>query len=92
VTVRIPGSPWLSLLDAQGEPVAPPASPGPEEAAINLDGCLTEELGRVAADETQDDWTVLHATRPGMYRIAAPYKLPRGTTCPQAPDEEEEED
>jgi hypothetical protein len=28
-------------------------------------------------------WTVLHAPGAGTYRIAAPYKLPRGTTCPE---------
>ena len=83
VVVRIPESPWLSLLDAQGRPVEPPASTGPGEAAINRDGCLSEGLERVTPGQAQDDWTVLHATRPGTYRIAAPYKLPRGTTCPQ---------
>ena len=29
VVVRIPESPWLSLLDAQGRPLEPPASTGP---------------------------------------------------------------
>ncbi|HEV7876033.1 MAG TPA: MFS transporter [Nocardioides sp.] len=86
VTVRIPDSPWLSLLDAQGEPVSPPASTDPEEAAVDHEGCLSEGLQRVAPHQAQDDWTVLHATRPGMYRIAAPYKLPRGTACPQERD------
>ncbi len=33
--------------------------------------------------ETADDWTVLHAPHAGTYRIAAPYKLPRGTACPE---------
>jgi hypothetical protein len=30
----------------------------------------------------RDDWVVLHAPVAGVYRIAAPYKLPRGTACP----------
>ena len=85
VTVRIPDSPWLSLLDASGKPLAA-ASTDPEGAAVSLVGCLSAALPGTDADQKQDDWTVLHATRPGTYRIAAPYKLPRGTTCPQETD------
>jgi hypothetical protein len=85
VTVRIPDSPWLSLLDARGKPLAP-ASTDPEQTAVSLAGCLSKALPGIGADHPQDGWTVLHATRPGMYRIAAPYKLPRGTTCPQGAD------
>jgi hypothetical protein len=89
VVVRIPDSPWLSLLDEEGKPVDAPASEVPGAPAVNLDGCLSEGLPQVTPGQdggTADDWTVLHATRPGTYRIAAPYKLPRGTTCPEVPD------
>ncbi|MCW2843083.1 MAG: rane protein [Nocardioides sp.] len=82
VLVRIPSSPWLSLLDEQGQPVAAPESTEPDTAPVNLYGCLSEELRATAPDQADDSWTVLHAPHPGTYRIAAPYKLPRGTTCP----------
>jgi hypothetical protein len=67
VTVRIPASPWLSLIDDQGLAIRDPS-----------EGCLSKQ----EQDSTQS-WTVLHATRAGTYRIAAPYTLPRGTPCPE---------
>ncbi|MCW2793873.1 MAG: rane protein, partial [Nocardioides sp.] len=82
VLVRIPSSPWLSLLDEEGKPVEAPQSTDPDIAPVNLDGCLSEEVRPTAPDQADDSWTVLHAPRAGTYRIAAPYKLPRGTTCP----------
>lgn len=83
VLVRIPHSPWLSLIDETGEPVQAPESTDPTLPAINLNGCLTEEIRTTGPDQPDDSWTVLHAPHPGTYRIAAPYKLPRGTTCPE---------
>jgi hypothetical protein len=96
--VRIPSSPWLSLVDADGKPVEAPESSDPDVAPVNLFGCLSEEVRAPATDGSdgsggadvaegadradQDRWTVLHAPGPGTYRIAAPYKLPRGTACP----------
>lgn len=74
VLVRIPASPWLTLVDDRGEPIPTPA-PG----APSLDGCLTV---RVDPGPPVDEWVVLHAPRAGLYRIAAPYGLRRGTTCP----------
>ena len=29
----------------------------------------------------RDNWLVLHATEAGVYRIGAPYKMPRGSAC-----------
>ena len=83
VTVRIPGSPWLSLLDAEGEPVAPPASPGPEEAAVNLDGCLTEEAR--AGCRGRDAGRLDGAARDpaGDVPHRRPLQAARGTTCPR---------
>ncbi|MBB6627149.1 MFS transporter [Nocardioides sp. KIGAM211] len=83
VVVRIPDSPWLSLLDGTGSPIAPPEVQ-PDLSVVNVDGCLS--IGPVPAVDGQpeDDWTVLHAPKAGTYRIAAPYKLPRGTACPDA--------
>jgi hypothetical protein len=83
VVVRIPDSPWLSLLDARGHAIPAP-EPGEGGApSINVEGCLSGYLPADAPADAGDDWTVLHAPRPGTYRIAAPYKLPRGTACPQ---------
>jgi hypothetical protein len=82
VLVRILYSPWLSLVDAQGDALEGPESEGPGLAPVNANGCLSEEEQPPAAGLPDDDWTVLHAPAPGIYRIAAPYKLPRGTACP----------
>ncbi len=80
VLVRVPDSPWLSLVDQAGDPIPAPASTVPGGTPVNTDGCLSQ------AETTRADqavrWTVLHAPEAGTYRIAAPYKLPRGTACP----------
>jgi hypothetical protein len=81
VRVRVPDSPWLSLVDLGGHPVPAPAPPAdaPDAAPVNTDGCLSQARpGKDAAVH----WTVLHAPRAGTYRLAAPYSLPRGTSCP----------
>ncbi|MFJ3926107.1 MFS transporter [Streptomyces sp. NPDC090022] len=86
VMVRIPHSPWLGLVDAEGRGV-----PGPQESAeskrrgaapkayVNTAGCLF----KAAPDAEGDVWTELLAPAPGEYRIASPYQLPRGTGCPE---------
>jgi hypothetical protein len=86
VLIRIPYSPWLGLVDKDGKSV-----PAPQETAAskadedgpktytNTDGCLMK--AEVNADG--DEWTELLAPRPGVYRLAAPYQLPRGTGCPE---------
>jgi hypothetical protein len=82
VLVRIPYSPWLSLVDEQGEPIEAP-QPDAAGTAINVDGCISDQPQPAAGpDQPEDVWTLLHAPHPGTYRIAAPYKLPRGTACP----------
>lgn len=75
VWLRIPSSPWLTLLDADGHSI--PAPRTPEE---NVAGCLS--VLRVPGTP-EDDWVVLDAPEAGTYRIAAPYSLRRGTACPQ---------
>ncbi len=72
VLVRIPHSPWLGLVDAEGRPVPPP------QGYANTAGCLF----KAEADAAGDVWTELLAPAPGEYRIAAKYQLPRGTPCP----------
>jgi hypothetical protein len=83
VLVRIPASPWLSLVQADGTPVPAPSPAADGQQPVNLDGCLTQmHEPAVPGKQPADDWTVLHAPTAGTYRIAAPYKLPRGTSCP----------
>ncbi|WP_457110416.1 MFS transporter [Marmoricola sp. URHA0025 HA25] len=67
VLVRIPYSPWLSLVDPRGR-----------RMTIGREGCFSAQPSS-AAD--QGHWLVLHAQEAGTYRIAAPYALPRGTPC-----------
>ncbi|UNO44065.1 MFS transporter [Streptomyces sp. MST-110588] len=86
VLIRVPYSPWLGLVDAHGRAVEPPR-PGPDGApAVNRDGCLTKAgpvpAGDGPGDRPADEWTFLRAPHAGTYRLAAPYRLPRGTACP----------
>ncbi|GAA3822299.1 MFS transporter [Streptomyces chiangmaiensis] len=87
VLIRIPYSPWLGLVDADGRSVKPPQetaeskhrAPGMPKAYDNVNGCLME----TSEDASGDKWTELVAPRAGVYRLAAPYQLPRGTPCPE---------
>lgn len=86
VLVRIPWSPWLGLVDARGHVV-----PSPRDIDRNRHGCLREARPTVggpppqgAGKPVKDTWTLLDAPHAGTYRLAAPYRLPRGTACPDA--------
>ncbi|RFU86033.1 MFS transporter [Streptomyces triticagri] len=88
VLVRVPYSPWLGLVDAEGKGVEPPqeteASKQRDDDQTpkqydNINGCLTE----TEEDAAGDTWTELIAPHAGTYRLAAPYQLPRGTPCPE---------
>ncbi|MER8046148.1 MFS transporter [Streptomyces sp. NPDC094032] len=92
VLIRVPYSPWLALLDADGTKIEPPqetkASKQARESSetdlpklfANKEGCLL----KAKPDAEGDEWTELLAPKPGTYRLGAPYKLfPRGTTCPE---------
>ncbi|MEW2510861.1 MFS transporter [Streptomyces sp. NPDC046870] len=68
ILIRIPYSPWLSIVDEHGKSQ-------PYEKAK---ACLMA----TPEDVDGDKWTTLVAPRPGTYRLAAPYQLPRGTPCP----------
>ncbi|MFV2121920.1 MFS transporter, partial [Streptomyces sp. Act-28] len=75
VLVKVPHSPWLSLVDERGDRLAPPegdrGAPCLRASARTADG---------------DRWTELHAPSAGTYHLASPYALfPRGTPCPPAP-------
>ncbi|MCQ9134464.1 MULTISPECIES: MFS transporter [Streptomyces] len=86
ILIRIPYSPWLSVVDAQGKSLKPPQetqeskdrSDGEPKTYENVNGCLFE----TREDTEGDKWTVLLAPKAGIYRLAAPYQLPRGTPCP----------
>ncbi|MFE7460504.1 MFS transporter [Streptomyces sp. NPDC057554] len=91
VLIRIPYSRWLGLVDEQGKSLERPQET--EESKLrtqedetaprtfdNLHGCLNkiEDEGPYG-----DEWTELLAPKPGVYRLAAPYKLQPGTPCPE---------
>lgn len=88
VLIRIPYSPWLSLVDAEGKSLRGPQETeeskrregdGAPKEYDNVNGCLME----AEKDAFGDKWTELLAPRAGTYRLAAPYQLPRGTPCPE---------
>lgn len=88
ILIRVPYSPWLGLVDAEGQALEPPQEteesrnrPEDEPATYrNVHGCLME----AEEDANGDQWTVLLAPEPGTYRLAAPYKWgQRGTPCPE---------
>jgi hypothetical protein len=87
VLIRIPYSPWLSVVDDEGRSLEPPRETeasrnrpeGMPKTYENVNGCLSE----TEEDAEGDRWTELLAPKPGTYRLAAPYQLPRGTPCPE---------
>ncbi|MFH9084419.1 MFS transporter [Streptomyces sp. NPDC017673] len=68
ILIRIPYSPWLSIVDEHGK----------SQSYDKVKACLMA----TPEDVDGDKWTTLLAPRPGTYRLAAPYQLPRGTPCP----------
>ncbi|MEV6763678.1 MFS transporter [Streptomyces sp. NPDC051105] len=86
ILIRIPYSPWLSIVDADGKSLKPPQetqaskhrAEGTPKTYVNVNGCLME----TPEDAKGDQWTMLLAPKAGTYRLAAPYQLPRGTPCP----------
>jgi hypothetical protein len=86
ILIRVPYSPWLSLVDADGKALEPPQETarsqdrpeGEPKTFENVNGCLME----TEEDADGDAWTMLLAPEPGTYRLAAPYQWDRGTPCP----------
>ncbi|MFK4102975.1 MFS transporter [Streptomyces sp. NPDC019531] len=85
ILIRIPYSPWLSIVDADGKKLkAPQETEASKERDAtpkeydNVNGCLME----TPEDADGDKWTMLLAPRAGTYRLAAPYTVSRGTPCP----------
>ncbi|MET9495865.1 MFS transporter [Streptomyces sp. NPDC006552] len=91
VLIRVPYSPWLAVVDADGKALEAPQETEAskraresDEAApkryANVHGCLFE----TDEDDSGDQWTRLVAPRAGTYHLAAPYKWwSRGTPCPE---------
>ncbi|WP_328362832.1 MFS transporter [Streptomyces sp. NBC_00445] len=87
IIVRIPYSPWLSIVDAEGKKLEAPQETeaskdrpdGTPKSYDNVNGCLME----AEEDADGDKWTVLLAPKAGTYRLGAPYGVPRGTPCPE---------
>jgi hypothetical protein len=69
VTVRVAYSRWLGLVDAEGKPVSQGTA------------CLSGLAADRGVEDARDNWVVLHAPEAGVYRIGAPYKMPRGSAC-----------
>ncbi|WP_254711715.1 MFS transporter [Streptomyces sp. TRM64462] len=68
ILIRVPYSPWLSLVDAEGRRLA----------ATPATGCLRE----APQPGTGDTWTELTAPKAGVYHLGSPYSLfARGTAC-----------
>lgn len=86
ILIRIPYSPWLSIVDAEGKKLKAPQeteasknrADGEPKTYDNVNGCLME----TEEDADGDKWTMLVAPEAGEYRLAAPYTVPRGTPCP----------
>ncbi|MBW8795170.1 MAG: MFS transporter [Streptomyces sp.] len=86
ILIRIPYSPWLSIVGADGKSLKAPQeteaskhrADGVPKSYANVNGCLME----TPEDAKGDKWTMLLAPKAGTYRLAAPYQLPRGTPCP----------
>ncbi|WUL59847.1 MFS transporter [Streptomyces sp. NBC_00344] len=86
VLIRIPYSPWLALVDGEGRSLPRPQETeasraredGQPRTFANVHGCLV----KMEKDADGDEWTELVAPRAGVYHLASPYHLPRGTPCP----------
>ncbi|MEO3976141.1 MFS transporter [Streptomyces sp. CAU 1734] len=87
VLVRVPHSPWLSLVDENGDKVRSPEetedsknrAEGEPKSFDNPHGCVR----KAEMDAEGDEWTELLAPRAGVYRLSAPYDFSRGTPCPE---------
>ncbi|MFE0421548.1 MFS transporter [Streptomyces sp. NPDC058953] len=85
--IRIPYSPWLSIVDEKGKRLKGPQETeeskkredGEPKTFTNRNGCLIKAEENLDGDE----WTELVAPKAGTYRLSGPYSVPRGTPCPE---------
>ncbi|MEV3859930.1 MFS transporter [Streptomyces sp. NPDC050095] len=89
ILIRVPYSPWLSVVDADGKSLDAPKETDASKRAREDDDSLPKEFANVHGclletpeDASGDQWTELLAPRAGTYHLAAPYKWSRGTPCP----------
>ena len=80
IVVRVAYSRWLGLIDAEGTPLPTDGADGPDGEPL-AQPCLSGLATDRGTDNPRDNWLVLHATEAGVYRIGAPYKMPRGSAC-----------
>ena len=80
IVVRVAYSGWLGLVDAWGTPLPTDGVDGPDGEPL-AQPCLSGLTTDRGIDNPRDNWLVLDATEAGVYRIGAPYKLPRGSAC-----------
>ena len=80
VVVRVAYSRWLGLVDAWGKPLPTDGADGPDGEPL-AQPCLSGLASDRDIENPRDNWLVLHATEAGVYRIGAPYKMPRGSAC-----------
>jgi hypothetical protein len=80
IVVRVAYSRWLGLVDVWGKPLPTDGADGPDGEPLTQP-CLSGLASDRGIDNPRDNWLVLHATEPGVYRIGAPYKVPRGSAC-----------
>ena len=80
IVVRVAYSRWLGLVDAWGTPLPTDGADGPDGEPL-AQPCLSGLATDRGIDNPRDNWLVLHATEAGVYRIGAPYKMPRGSAC-----------
>lgn len=90
ILIRIPYSPWLSVVDAEGKGLERPQETEEskrqretdEDAPKqfdNVNGCLMQ----AEKNRDGDEWVELLAPKAGTYRLGSPYQIPRGTPCPE---------
>jgi len=80
IVVRVAYSRWLGLVDPWGKPLPTDGADGPDGEPL-AQPCLSGLATDRGIDNPRDNWLVLHATEAGVYRIGAPYKVPRGSAC-----------
>lgn len=88
IMIRMLYSPWLGLINSQGDLVSAPVE-RTDGSYANRHGCVAPLAEPVADQATSpgqkpqmDVWTVLRVTKPGDYNLAAPYSPEPGTPCP----------
>lgn len=88
ILIRIPYSPWLSVVDAEGKSLKPPQETEASKDRAddddtpktydNINGCLMQAEENASGDK----WTELLAPKPGTYRFGGAVPAAAGDTLP----------